>query len=113
MVDLRLTHDVFVNIVVRVGVAEGGGLGPAPQLVRLHRQTRRILVLKGLPVCGGGMERGEMVKGGRLAGLLKIANASYCSGHCGVGTSTHHHTRTRTHTRALADFQHIDKRDRK
>lgn len=50
--DLRLTDNVLVNIVVRVGVAEGGGLGLATQRVLLHRQTRRILVLKGLPVAG-------------------------------------------------------------
>lgn len=58
-------------------MAEGGGLGPAPELVRLHRQTRRILVLEGLPVAGEGAGRGEgeIVRDGRLAGLLKIASA--------------------------------------
>lgn len=54
-------------------------------------------------------ERGEIVRAGRLAGLLKIANANYRSGYCGVGTSTHHHT----HSDAHAHLQHIDRSDRK
>lgn len=51
-------------------MAEGGGLGPAPELVLLHGQTRRILVLKGLPGAAGRRDgEGEIVRDGSASWL--------------------------------------------
>lgn len=63
---LRLTTNVLVNVVVRVGVAKARVPGLASQRAWLRRQTRRILVLKGLPVSKGGWES-KVVKRGVLA----------------------------------------------
>ena len=67
---IPLTNDILVNVVVREGVVKARVSILAFKSSFLHRQTCRILVLKGLPVAG---REGKAVKKCGLAAVLKIA----------------------------------------